>query len=561
MDDLTVIYYTDSQLAEPLASRVRAHLLTVIGDTPLISVSQQPLAFGHNICVGEQGRSLENIYRAVLAGCRAATTPYVAMAEHDCLYTPEHFAFRAEAFAYNVNRWTLHADMNLFSWRERAALSQLVVPREMLIRNLETRLRLGWEQVQRHTRDWFEPGVNDTVMGMAKEPFTFFRPERANIDINHGRNFSGKKFLANDILREVPGWGDAYDIKNLVGEVPTMRPFQRVHFKAADDLWQQRMQFTGNRGAAFFESFAPFVADVLAGKEFDPERTPYYQYLLSRRTRRPQKRVREHIDLIRAIAQDGIGYPLEFYRHGRQWRMIDGSRRLTIAHVLGLPQVPCRVFGNRGRAAAIGLMSSLPKSGHSRIECVAAKQTGRLGKAATNQHYGHAYTRLFDRELGQWSDSKIKILEFGVFAGASLLLWHDAFPKAQIVGVDRKPDAGSLVRGLDRVKILHGLQGDERFLSREVKPLGPFHVIVDDAAHRPMDQLSTFKAMWPRLAPGGVYVMEDLYVDYIYRKGDLGTLEWLKGLVDRIYIELDVASVHFDRDITFIRKSVRQAGA
>lgn len=167
----------------------------------------------------------------------------------------------------------------------------------------------------------------------------------------------------------------------------------------------------------------------------------------------------------------------------------------------------------------------------------------------------------YDREISQWKNSRIKIVEFGVFSGGSLRLWHEAFPKAQIIGVDRHAGAGKDARGLDRVTILCGLQADDLFLTREVKPLGPFDVVIDDASHRPADQLGTFKSMWPHLKPGGIYVIEDLFVDYKYRKADLSTIEFLKSLVDRIYTDLEVAHVHFDRDICFIRKSVQQAGA
>ena len=76
--DLTVIYYTANYLNNRFADRVREQLIRAIGQTPLISVSHKPMDFGENICVGDIGRSVYNIYKQVLIGARAAKTKYVA---------------------------------------------------------------------------------------------------------------------------------------------------------------------------------------------------------------------------------------------------------------------------------------------------------------------------------------------------------------------------------------------------------------------------------------------------------------------------------------------------
>ena len=91
MNDLTVIYYTACKLNEPFASNVRRQLKSAIGDLPLISVSKKPLDFGKNICDKGTKRSVVAVYQAVLKGAKEAGTKYVALAEDDALYTPEHF--------------------------------------------------------------------------------------------------------------------------------------------------------------------------------------------------------------------------------------------------------------------------------------------------------------------------------------------------------------------------------------------------------------------------------------------------------------------------------------
>lgn len=92
----TVIYYTANTEREPFASNIRKRLLSVIGDLPLISVSQKPLDFGDNICVGEVGVNEYNEWRQVKLGCEKATTPFVIVAEADDLYPPSYFDFVPE---------------------------------------------------------------------------------------------------------------------------------------------------------------------------------------------------------------------------------------------------------------------------------------------------------------------------------------------------------------------------------------------------------------------------------------------------------------------------------
>jgi len=52
-------------------------------------------------------------------------------------------------------------------------------------------------------------------------------------------------------------------------------------------------------------------------------------------------------------------------------------------------------------------------------------------------------------------------------------------------------------------------------------PLPPtLDLIIDDASHALAHQLASLEALWPKLAPGGIYIVEDLTV---------GALPWLKG--------------------------------
>jgi len=96
INDLTVIYYTSNREKPEFEGRIQQSLLDTIGDLPLISVSQKPIDFGENVCVGDIGVSSENAWRQFQIGAKQAKTKYVCCAESDSLYTKEYFNFRPQ---------------------------------------------------------------------------------------------------------------------------------------------------------------------------------------------------------------------------------------------------------------------------------------------------------------------------------------------------------------------------------------------------------------------------------------------------------------------------------
>jgi glycosyltransferase involved in cell wall biosynthesis len=82
----TIIYYTASKEKEAFEKSVTDQIIRAKGTLPIISVSQKPLDFGKNICVGEMPHCYESAFKQVKIGCEAADTEYVIMTESDVLY-------------------------------------------------------------------------------------------------------------------------------------------------------------------------------------------------------------------------------------------------------------------------------------------------------------------------------------------------------------------------------------------------------------------------------------------------------------------------------------------
>lgn len=93
MDQVTVLYYTSNREDEKFENKIRENILKNKGDLPLVSVSQKPIDFGRNICVGIQENSYTSEFMQIRMGLEAIDTPFVITAEADFLYPPEYFQF------------------------------------------------------------------------------------------------------------------------------------------------------------------------------------------------------------------------------------------------------------------------------------------------------------------------------------------------------------------------------------------------------------------------------------------------------------------------------------
>ena len=145
-NDLSVIYYTSNLEKPEFEEKIRGELLKVIGDLPLISVSQKPINFGHNICVGRIGASYKNEYVQLLKGCQEAKTKFIIVAEADCLYPPEYFTFvplTEHCYRYS-NVWILQEWIGKLTGsgfrKKRYSDCAQIVGREYMIDQIERHL-------------------------------------------------------------------------------------------------------------------------------------------------------------------------------------------------------------------------------------------------------------------------------------------------------------------------------------------------------------------------------------------------------------------------------------
>jgi cephalosporin hydroxylase len=149
------------------------------------------------------------------------------------------------------------------------------------------------------------------------------------------------------------------------------------------------------------------------------------------------------------------------------------------------------------------------------------------------------YFDIYDSHLTRFRGQPVTLMEFGVYHGGSLQMWkHYLGAAARIVGVDINPAC----KGLEepQIEVHIGDQEDRAFVTALGELIGPIDIVIDDGGHTMTQQISTFEALFPALALGGVYVVEDLHTSYWEEYGGgyraPGTfVEYAKDLIDQLH--------------------------
>lgn len=183
----------------------------------------------------------------------------------------------------------------------------------------------------------------------------------------------------------------------------------------------------------------------------------------------------------------------------------------------------------------------------------------------------HNFVELYERFFFQWKDKPIKIFEIGILEGESLCMWANYFRNASVYGMDIT-DNSRLDGG--RIKTIVGDQGMRDNMERAAVIVGDdINILIEDGSHLMEHQQSTLGQLFPSIAPGGYYVIEDVHTSLEEGFFDVesgyvnSTLVMLAGFMvgkpPRIasrYMLVDEAA-YLDENIEFINLFYRNRGA
>lgn len=139
------------------------------------------------------------------------------------------------------------------------------------------------------------------------------------------------------------------------------------------------------------------------------------------------------------------------------------------------------------------------------------------GQYYCDKLYAHSYIDAYEELLS--GRNVRRLLEIGIgnqelmrplvpkyVHGASLKMWADYFPDADIYACDIRDDV------LVNEGRIHSTVCDQYDYLRLQVAFGTYtyDVIIDDGCHHPMAQVISFAALWPLLNKGGIYIIEDV---------------------------------------------------
>jgi hypothetical protein len=222
--------------------------------------------------------------------------------------------------------------------------------------------------------------------------------------------------------------------------------------------------------------------------------------------------------------------------------------------------------------------------------------TSIFQESGTDKLWRHGYHHYYETKLAPYRDiNGLRILEIGAEKGKSLNAWFQYFAQpAAIQGVaykanvtEAKESACKIVKDRCDLLKIYSLDQSNRTALKDMCQENPdgWDIIIDDGSHLPVHQLISFSELFPKIRPGGLYVIEDIetsYVDedvllygYSLSNGGFGkappgnAVEKFKQLVDVVnrkhfghpglsvfpnHIDADISEISFGDGLIFIYK-------
>jgi len=209
----TIIYYTHNHEIETFEKKIQDTIVSESSGMPIISVSQKPINFGENICVGDQGANSLNTWRQIQIGCRAAKTRFVCLAESDTLQHSSFFQFipKRDDTAYVImplyivfaQRGKSHA-----YYRKSVSDNHVIVNRNHIVDRLYQMLdgHPEWQKESDYEKNAFpDPKALWDKREIVELPVGI-------VTFKTDQNMHRKSGHARGGIREIPYWGNSADL-------------------------------------------------------------------------------------------------------------------------------------------------------------------------------------------------------------------------------------------------------------------------------------------------------------------------------------------------------------
>ena len=121
-----------------------------------------------------------------------------------------------------------------------------------------------------------------------------------------------------------------------------------------------------------------------------------------------------------------------------------------------------------------------------------------------------SYLPYYDQLFAPLQEQPITLLEIGVQNGGSLETWSHYFHNATLlIGCDIDSKCAELSYSDARINIVVGDANSAATYQKIAELSHQFNIVIDDGSHKSTDIINSFINYFPRLSPGGVFVVED----------------------------------------------------
>jgi hypothetical protein len=220
LKDLITIFYCSSNREQPeFEQRIIDNILKYKGDLSVVSVTQRPMNFGKNICVGDNvGVSGFNFFKQSLIALKNIKTPFALSCEADTVYPPDYFTFvppREDMCYRDKNLFVMGQHRNYFYKKEEGATHAQIVGTEFYRKTLE-RLFEGepeWdykEEQKNFPKEKFHAKGEDVFK---KHEIEMYEIENPVIQIKTSQSM--RHYTNSDRIPrlELPFWGSGRDFR------------------------------------------------------------------------------------------------------------------------------------------------------------------------------------------------------------------------------------------------------------------------------------------------------------------------------------------------------------
>lgn len=162
------------------------------------------------------------------------------------------------------------------------------------------------------------------------------------------------------------------------------------------------------------------------------------------------------------------------------------------------------------------------------------------------------YFDIYDEFFSRFIELNANVLEIGIQNGGSLQILNKYLKNAKIFGVDINPKVLDLC--LEENILIHNFDITDEVTLKETFKNITFDIVIDDGSHTSSDIITAFKLLFPKLKPGGIYLIEDLHTSYWSSHGGAylhegSAIEFFKKFIDLLNF-YHIKDPHFNEKIT-----------